>query len=210
MPSVYDLKPRFQALWQPLVARLPKWGITPNYVTGAALAGSVLVSGALVLGCHNLSWLLLLPPWLFVRMALNAMDGMLAREFGQVTPLGTVMNELGDVVSDLAIYLPLALVFPGSSRSVASFCLLAILSEFCGVLGPLLGTPREYGGPMGKSDRALLVAVVSLATALWPRFGNYWSLIFYAGAGLGVLTCVNRTRRILARSGAQSGSPNDP
>ena len=210
MPSVYDLKPWFQALWQPLVARLPKWGIIPNYVTAAALAGSVLVGGALVLGGENPSWLLLLPPWLLVRMALNAMDGMLAREFGQVTPLGTVLNELGDVVSDLTLYLPLALVFPGSSWSVASFCLLAVLSEFCGVLGPLLGAPREYGGPMGKSDRALLVAVVSLATALWPRVGNYWSLIFYAGTALGVLTCVNRTRRILARSGAQSGSPNDP
>jgi CDP-diacylglycerol--glycerol-3-phosphate 3-phosphatidyltransferase len=131
------------------VARLPKWGIIPNHVTAAALAGSVLVGGALVLGGQNLSWLLLLPPWLLVRMALNAMDGMLAREFGQVTPLGTVLNELGDVVSDLTLYLPLALVFPGSSRSVALFCLLAVLSEFCGCWAPA-GSSQGVRRPHGK------------------------------------------------------------
>jgi CDP-diacylglycerol--glycerol-3-phosphate 3-phosphatidyltransferase len=201
MPSVYDLKPRFQALWRPLVARLSKLGVTPNQITVAALAGSLLVGAAVLLARQNLGWLWLLPPWLFLRMALNAMDGMLAREFGQSTPLGAVLNELGDIVSDLALYLPLSLVFPESSRAVLSFCFLAMLAEFCGVLGPLLGVPREYAGPMGKSDRALLVAAVALATVLWPPLGGYWSLAFYGSAAFGLLTCVNRTRRILGQVG---------
>lgn len=203
MPSVYDLKPRFQALWRPLVARLARWRVRPNHLTAVALAGSGLVGATALLASNNLTWLLLFPSWLFLRMALNAMDGMLAREFSQSTPLGAVLNELGDVVSDLALYLPLTLVFTGSSWAVVSFCFLAVLSEFCGVLGPLLGAPRGYGGPMGKSDRALLVGGVALATVFWPWVGGYWSLVFYGGAALGLLTCANRLRRILAQVGSR-------
>ena len=45
-------------------------------------------------------------------MALNAIDGMLAREFGQKSALGGYLNEIGDVVSDAALYAPFALVAP--------------------------------------------------------------------------------------------------
>ena len=55
---------------------------------------------------------LLIPVWLLVRMALNAIDGMLAREFGQKSGLGAYLNEIGDVVSDAALYAPFALVAP--------------------------------------------------------------------------------------------------
>lgn len=50
--------------------------------------------------------LLLLPIVLFIRMALNALDGMLARECNQQTRLGAILNETGDVISDIALYLP--------------------------------------------------------------------------------------------------------
>ena len=45
-------------------------------------------------------------------MMLNALDGMLAREFDRPTPLGALLNEIGDLVSDAALYLPLALLLP--------------------------------------------------------------------------------------------------
>ena len=37
MPSVYDIKPRFQALLRPLVRRLAAAGTTANQVTVAAM-----------------------------------------------------------------------------------------------------------------------------------------------------------------------------
>ncbi|MGV2390784.1 MAG UNVERIFIED_CONTAM: CDP-alcohol phosphatidyltransferase family protein [Microcystis novacekii LVE1205-3] len=50
---------------------------------------------------HCQRWLLLLMPLvLFMRIALNAIDGMLARDYNQKTSLGTILNELGDVISD--------------------------------------------------------------------------------------------------------------
>ena len=81
--SIYALKPKFQNLLRPLVRRLYNRGVTANQVTLAACAVSVAVGILLSLGAQIPALFWLLPVWLFVRMALNAVDGMLAREFGQ-------------------------------------------------------------------------------------------------------------------------------
>src|SRR5438445_2081777 len=116
--TLYQIKPKFQALLRPLVKRLAARGVTANQVTLAAAGGSLVV-GALVAA---LAWLpgvfLLMPLWLFVRMALNAVDGMLAREHGQQSVLGAYLNELGDIVSDIALILPFALVVPSGAGAI--------------------------------------------------------------------------------------------
>ena len=88
MPSVYDLKPRFQALLRPIVRRLAGVGVTANQVTVAAVLLSA-IGGGLVASYPADRWpLALLPIILLLRMGLNAVDGMLAREFGQASRLG--------------------------------------------------------------------------------------------------------------------------
>jgi len=109
MPSIYDLKPKFQNLLRPLVNGLARIGVTANQVTIAALLLS-LGAGHMITRTHGGRMLLVLPAVLFVRMALNAMDGMLAREHNQKSALGAILNELGDVVADVGLYLPLAAV----------------------------------------------------------------------------------------------------
>lgn len=80
--TLYALKPRFQALLRPLFGGLAASGITANQVTVAAAVGSIAVALAIVAWINRPAVFLLLPIWLFLRMALNAVDGMLAREFG--------------------------------------------------------------------------------------------------------------------------------
>src|SRR5690348_14452823 len=92
--TLYDLKPRFQTLLRPLVRRLAAAGVTANQVTLAAAIGSVALSVLLCCKSHNHALFVLLPVWLALRMALNAIDGMLAREFGQKSRLGGYLNEL--------------------------------------------------------------------------------------------------------------------
>ena len=77
------MKPRFQALLRPLVGPLARAGVTANQVTIGSAVGSVIVGLAVGLTASATPVFLLLPVWLTVRMALNAIDGMLAREFGQ-------------------------------------------------------------------------------------------------------------------------------
>ena len=100
--TLYALKPRFQALLRPLAAALARAGVTANQLTVAAAAISVAVGVLVALALPSTAMFLLIPPWLVVRMALNALDGMLAREHAQQTRLGAYLNELGDVVSDAA------------------------------------------------------------------------------------------------------------
>ncbi len=197
MPSVYDLKPRFQALVRPLMRRLSAAGATPNAVTVFALLGSSAVGVALAFAGSRPALLLLLPLWLFARMALNAIDGMMAREMNMASALGAVLNEFGDVASDLALYLPLAFVTPAAQWPVIVFAVAAALTEFCGVLARALGASRRYDGPMGKSDRAFLVGALALLTFAVPAVLPAWPWIFTAAAALAALTCLNRLRRAL-------------
>ena len=196
MPSVYDLKPRFQALLRPLISRLAAAGWTANTVTVAALVGSFGV-GALLLAWRSRWALLAIPVWLLLRMALNAIDGMMARELGMASRLGAVLNEGGDVLSDLALYLPLAVIAPPAVWPVVGFAVGAVLTELAGVLAQALGDRRRYEGPMGKSDRAFWVGAIALASALWPELGRAWPYLFGAAAALTLLTCWNRLRAAL-------------
>lgn len=208
MPSVYDLKPRFQSLLRPFIKRLAAAGFTANTVTVLALIGSVGVGICAVLARTHPLLLLLLPGWLFARMALNAIDGMMARELDMATTLGAVLNELGDVISDLALYLPLAVVYAPARWDVIAFASGAVLTEFCGVLGRALGASRHYEGPMGKSDRAFTVGALGLITALVPKAVVAWPWVFGTAALLTAATCLNRLRGALAELRGQSGKGN--
>ena len=198
--TLYDLKPRFQDLLRPLVATLARMGITANQVTVVAAAGSILLGILLVLAPARLLFLLL-PLWLFIRMALNAIDGMLAREFGQKSALGAYLNEICDVVSDAALYLSL-LAVPGVPAYAAWLLVfVAALTEFAGVLGPTVGAQRRYDGPMGKSDRAFVVGALGLALAFgWAGAGTTHVLLLVM-ISLSAATVVNRVRAGLSESG---------
>ncbi len=198
--SIYGLKPRFQALLRPLTTSLARAGVTANQVTLAACVVS-LALGAFVAWRAPDRWpFLLIPLWMFLRMAFNAIDGMLAREFGQKSRLGAYLNELTDVVSDTALYAPFALMAPFSPLWTALVIVLAVISEYAGVLGTMVGASRRYDGPMGKSDRAFVFGALGLwvgATASVPAWVGYAMPLLALAL---VVTIVNRVRNGLAEN----------
>ena len=142
MPSIYGLKPKFQALLRPMSNALARAGVTANQVTIFAMLLS-FATGAAILYFRSMRILLLLPAVLFLRMALNAIDGMLAREHNQKTALGAILNELGDVFSDAALYLPLATILPFDATAMGLIVLFAIAGEMTGVIGAQIGASRR-------------------------------------------------------------------
>ncbi|MCY7263133.1 CDP-alcohol phosphatidyltransferase family protein [Pseudomonas protegens] len=195
MLSIYQLKPRFQNLLRPLVQRLYDNGTTANQITVLAAVISILVGTVIALFASH-TWLFaLIPLWMILRMALNAIDGMLAREFGQQSRLGAYLNELCDVVADSALILPFALLPDVSLLLVLAVTLLALFSEYAGVLGPMVGASRRYDGPMGKSDRAFILGVLATGIALgW--LGALWiNGVLALVAALLVYTLINRVRQ---------------
>lgn len=196
--SIYALKPRFQALLRPLATALARGGVTANQVTLAACAISVALGAYVTWQAPARAPFLLIPLWMFLRMAFNAIDGMLAREFGQKSRLGAYLNELTDVVSDTALYLPFAFVAPLDGWSVGAVIVLAAISEYAGVLGLMVGASRRYDGPMGKSDRAFVFGALGLWTGLTTTLPPLASWLVWAIAFFIVVTIGNRVRRGLA------------
>lgn len=196
--SIYQLKPAFQNLLRPMVVWLHARGATANGVTVVACVCSVLLGLALFFLPLPAGAFALVPLWMLLRMAFNAVDGMLAREHGQQSALGAFLNELTDVVSDAALLLPFALVLPGHPFWLGLVIVLAGLSEFAGALGPTVGASRRYDGPMGKSDRAFVFGVLGLAVALVPVLPAWVAWLMPVTAALVAWTTVRRIRGALA------------
>lgn len=201
MISIYQLKPRFQALLRPIARSCAACGVTANTVTVAAMLVSLALGAVLAFYGERREVFLLLPLWMFLRMAFNAIDGMLAREFGQKSALGAYLNELSDVVSDAALYLPFVTIAPFGWTSVGAVVFLSAVSEMAGALGPMVGGERRYDGPMGKSDRAFVFGALGLATALFPALPDWLFWLMPLTAAAIVLNIVNRIRGGIASAG---------
>ncbi|CAG9418481.1 CDP-alcohol phosphatidyltransferase family protein [Providencia zhijiangensis] len=203
--TIYDLKPKFQNLLRPIVRQLFEAGITANQVTLAALGLSIIV-GALLAIFPSPYLFILLPFVLFIRMALNAIDGMLAREHNQKSHLGAMLNELGDVISDVALYLPFVLIFPHAFWWILLILFLSVLTEFIGVIAQAIGASRRYDGPVGKSDRAFVFGALGLFVCIFPQLmtASWINILFVILALLLFYTCYNRIRRALTELSAVS------
>ena len=194
MLSTYQLKSRFQSLLRPAAAALHGAGVTANQVTVGACAISLLLGVlALTEPGHRL-WLLLIAVWCLGRMAANALDGMLAREYGQASNLGAVLNEAGDMVSDIALYLPFVWLTGTLSWWVVVIIGLAVCSEALGWLGARVRGERGNHGPMGKSDRALVFGVTALLAALGVPIAPYLDPLWGCVTALLCVTLYNRAR----------------
>ena len=195
MASIYDLKPRFQSLLRPITNWLAARGVTANQVTLAASVVS-LSTGALVAAKpESRPVLLLVPVVLFIRMALNAIDGMLAREHFMKSRRGAVLNELGDVISDAGLYLPMALVPGVPAALLVVLVVLGVISEMAGVVAVQIGAERRYDGPLGKSDRAFAFGLIAFLLGCGVPPGKWLVVLISVLVAMAVVTIIRRARR---------------
>lgn len=199
--TLYDIKPKFQDLLRPLTRGLYERGITANQVTVSAALFSVFLGAGLILFPEPRLYIVL-PVFLFIRMAMNAIDGMLAREFNQKSQPGALLNETGDIVSDAALYMAFAFLPGVNLWLVVAVILLAWMTEFCGVISLTLNGIRQYQGPLGKSDRALLFGACGLCIAIIPQTVIYLNAVFILAGALSLATVANRCRAALNKEKA--------
>lgn len=197
MVTLYHAKPAFQNYLRPLVNQLAAWGVSPNQVTVVAIALSTLSGLAIACWPDSPLPLLALPGGLLIRMALNAIDGMLARQYNLTTPRGAMLNELGDVISDVVLYLPFALIPGVGAGWVVVVVILGGLTEMAGVLGAAIAHNRRYDGPMGKSDRALVFSALALALGLGLLTGAWLTGLWIVVVALELWTILNRAQAAL-------------
>ena len=192
MISAYQIKPRFQQLLTPVLEVLHQAGVSANAITWTAILLSA-ATGVLLWLFPNGHMLWVFAVALLVRMALNALDGMMARMHDMKSVGGEMLNELGDVISDAVMFFPLVKL-PGVTPGwVLWFIFLAMLNEFIGVLTRAATGVRRYDGPMGKSDRALVLGLTCLLFFFWPAVMVSFDYIF---AGMSVLLVVSSIARV--------------
>lgn len=195
--TLYDVKPAFQDLLRPACRALARAGITANQVTVAATVLSLATGAALALLHENPGVLFAVPLVLALRMGLNAIDGMLAREHDMQSALGGFLNELGDVVSDVALYIPFGLIAGISPVAVTATVIFGVVGEMAGVIAVQSGASRRYDGPMGKSDRAFAFGLLAILLGSGIEPGAWTNVYVSVIALLAAGTVVNRARAAL-------------
>ena len=189
MKSLHDLKPQFQKLLKPVASALDKQGITPVQLMVIS-AGISLFAGLLLAAAAPTQYIFVLLPFVLVlRLTLNAVDELLIKVHKKDSKIAFYLGEIGDVFSDIVLYLPF-LFIPGVSQILVIFNVFAsTFTEFTGVLGLEIGKKRRYEGPMGKIDRAVafsFVAVVYGLGLLGVGWVNFFLTIIFLAQGLTV------------------------
>ncbi len=204
--GLYDIKPRFRQILNPLADRLA-W-LHPDAITLAGLGASGLAL-LCFFGASEQRWLLLVVPCLlFVRIACNALDGLVAQRTGRARAFGEVLNEGVDRLSDVVLLLGLGFTTLASLSLAALATAMVLLSSYAGLLGKAVGVGREYGGILGKADRMFwmgLTAIVAWKIGLAPlqfsavRLRSVFDVMLACFVPLAIITMCQRILRIRAR-----------
>ena len=141
--------------------------------------------------------LLILPIALLIRMALNALDGMMARTYQMQSKKGEILNELGDVISDFLMFFPLLKLFSVQLYILIAFLFMSLMNEYAGILGKAVAGNRRYEGPMGKSDRAFVIGVLSLIYYFTNSLANYIDYSFLLLILLLIISTYSRIKNTL-------------
>lgn len=198
--GIYDIKPWFRQQLQPLIKLL--WNVHPDVLTWSAVVLSC-IAGVLLYLSYYTPWLaFIVIPLLFLRLALNALDGLLAQQTGKARAAGEVLNEMTDRIADVAIFAGLTLC-PLTDKFIGFVSIIAILMvSYTGILGKAVGAERVYTGILGKADRMIYLMIVCLIYGFFPDYGiagfsTYtWLLIIFIP--LACITILQRLLRILS------------
>ena len=197
MISIYKLKSRFQTLLKPLMRALRNIGFTPNMITISSVLLSVIISYFFYNAFQKPNFFLMVSIGLFTRMMLNAIDGMMAEAYNMKSSLGEVLNETGDIISDILIFYPLLFLDFLNFHIAFAFIIFSVINELCGILSKIISGCRRYDGPMGKSDRAFLIGIICLVSYFSPVLYVYMNLIFSAAILLILISSFLRIKKSL-------------
>jgi phosphatidylglycerophosphate synthase len=160
---------RSSAWAQTLARRLAASAVTPNQISQAsvgfaALAGLAFWKSGTVGPIAGSVLLILGAAACQARLICNLIDGMVAIEGGRRAPDGPFWNEAPDRVADILILagLGLAAFQPALGWTAAA---LAVLTAYLRELGRAEGMATDFGGPLAKPQRMVVVTAGTVIAA---------------------------------------------
>lgn len=214
--GIYSIKPYFQKLLNPISNYFIKIKLHPTIINFFALMISIIMGIILFIAKHNVLFYILIPFFAFIRIAFNALDGMVARGLNVSSKKGEVYNEFFDRLSDVFIFTGLSLSFFNKitfdpdffiSNIETSVCLILglitiiamILNSYLGILGKSSGTERIYTGLIGKADRMIYLSLISII-AIFIHLEVVWIVFFiliFAGTIVSIFQRFNLIIKLL-------------
>ena len=175
--NLYATKGAVNERLGPLVDRLAAAGVTPDQVTLAAIPVAAL-GGACLIASREAPLLLLAVPLLAaVRIALNLIDGNLARRTGRIHARGELYNEVGDRLADVAFLAPAAFLPGAPSQMILLGVLGGVLASYVGITARAAGAERIYRGVLSKPGRMALLSLCAVwAFSAGPGDGTPWAV----------------------------------
>ncbi|MFV2062494.1 MAG: CDP-alcohol phosphatidyltransferase family protein [Chloroflexota bacterium] len=176
--------------------------MSADAVTLAAIPVAAL-GGLLLALSDSMPLLLLIAPFVAaLRLMLNLLDGLVARRTGTAHPMGELLNELADRVSDTFFIGGLAFVAAVGPLLALAAVIAALLASYVGITARALGAPRQYGGVMSKPGRMIAISIAAplsfVMAAPWPLLVATWIILL--GSLLTLAQRIVSTRNALVRA----------
>jgi CDP-diacylglycerol---glycerol-3-phosphate 3-phosphatidyltransferase len=163
MFGLYALKPWYASRLRPLRRALVVHGVSPHVITAAGVASGAAAGIAFFVVRPGAVATVLVAFLLAIRLACANLDGGVAREGQRGTRFGVVVNEIGDRLADIAAIAGLFAIAP--APLVVAAMLAASMPSWVSLAGTAAGAPRVQGGPVGKTERC--VVLVAIAATGW-------------------------------------------
>jgi phosphatidylglycerophosphate synthase len=204
--SEIDRRPIAARHWhisRQLASWMARCGMSANAISLAGMAcgigaGLALATTSLDPAWQRLAWLAG-ATLIQLRLLANMLDGMVAIESGQASPIGELFNEVPDRISDVAILVGAGFAVGGDIMLGFTASLVAVFTAYVRAVGKAAGAPQEFCGPMAKQQRMFLVTLVALFGGLAPsNWQSTWAPMIVALwfiVVLGLLTAVRRLVR---------------
>lgn len=157
--GLYALKPWYAGRLTPIRRRLVAGHVSPTVITMVGIVFGGGAGDAIAFLRPGLLAGLVVAALLAARLACANLDGGVARESGRTTPFGAVLNEAGDRAAELAALAGCLAIAP--AWLVLATALAATLPSWTALAGAAAGLSRVQGGPVGKTERCLLLALLA-------------------------------------------------
>jgi len=174
------LKQKVQ-LWLVGEARLAhSLGLTPNKVSVIGIFFAVLSAVSYWQWESQPALLLILAPlFLLASGFCDALDGVLARRFGEATAFGGFLDSLLDRYTDAMVYVGIILGGLSDVRWGLLALIGSLLVSYCRARAEAAGVKMETVGLMERAERIIILIVASFLTLAWGE-ALQWGIIFLA------------------------------
>jgi len=177
--QIYKVKAQFQRVLNPVKNIFIKLKISPTAINVWAVVFSILMGLAFFYSSQYRLLLIAVPFLAFLRIAYNALDGMVARETkAKNQKWGEVLNESLDRLSDICVFVGLAFTSYMNFQLVAVCLIVTLFSSYLGIVSKAAGGKRMYSALMGKADRMFYLSVAAVAAYIWGTYLINYFVVF--------------------------------